>query len=207
MPDDCLLPAWEDLQNTYDGKKCPEFPLWQNSPVETQIGLGAPGYLSVLGHEDCLDTYSPAPGRTEKCMPKSRPDICIPPAWDKLQEVFDGEVCPDFPLWQNGAPPIKKTPVGLGAPAYLAVVGHEECLSTFSPAPGRTEKCIPKEKPDSCFPPAWELLKELFDGETCPDFPLWQNSPGRRPIQPDPIRGDCLSTFSPAPGETEEGGR
>ena len=34
---------------------------------------------------------------TASCLPSTRPDICIPPAWDLLQEKFDGERCLDGP--------------------------------------------------------------------------------------------------------------
>merc|ERR1711963_130828 len=88
-----ILMKARNVQNSHYGK----IPLLMK---EHQL-VGAPEYLSVLGHEDCLSTYSPAPGRTEKCIPKSIPDLCIPPAWDELQIVFDGKICPDLPLWQD----------------------------------------------------------------------------------------------------------
>ena len=31
------------------------------------------------------------------CLPSTRPDICIPPAWDLLQDAWDGENCLDEP--------------------------------------------------------------------------------------------------------------
>ena len=58
------------------------------------IGLGAPEYLSIEGHEDCLGTYNPSPSYTAKCLPSTRPDRCIPPAWEELQQKYDGEKCP-----------------------------------------------------------------------------------------------------------------
>ena len=27
------------------------------------------------------------------CLPSTRPEICIPPAWDLLQDAWDGEKC------------------------------------------------------------------------------------------------------------------
>ena len=198
-PRACIPPAWQKLQEVFDGIKCPEFPLWQNGP---SLGIAAPEYLSVVGHEDCLDEYSPAPGRTEKCMPEERPQLCIPPAWDQLQEVFDGVRCPEFPLWQNGPS------VSMAPPAYLAVVGHKDCLESYSASPNHREKCLPSTRPNGCIPPAWEKLLEVFEGERCPSLPVWQNNPSVGIAAPDylSINGheDCLGTYSPSPFYVEK---
>ena len=124
---------------------------------------------------DCLSTFSPAPGETEECLPKEIPAKCFPPAFEDLQNTYEGKRCPDFPIWQNSPVRTERPSVGLGAPEYLSVLGHEDCLDTYSPAPGRLETCMPKSIPDDCIPPAWEKLKEVFTGVECPEFPLWQN--------------------------------
>ena len=87
------------------------------------IGLGAPEYLSIEGHEDCLGTYNPSPSYTAKCLPSTRPDRCIPPAWEELQQKYHGAKCPERPS------------IGLGAPEYLSIAGHEDCLGTYQPSP------------------------------------------------------------------------
>ena len=58
--------------------------------------LGAPEYLSIEGHEDCLGTVDKGSFEAS-CLPSTRPDICIPPAWDLLQDAWDGENCLDEP--------------------------------------------------------------------------------------------------------------
>ena len=70
--------------------------------------MGAPEYLSIAGHEDCLGTYQPSPSSTYTavCLPSTRPSACIPPAWVKLQEKFDGENCPRVSAEECTAPEI-----------------------------------------------------------------------------------------------------
>ena len=51
----------------------------------------------MIGHEDCLNTYQPSPtSLNAKCLPSTKPENCIPPAWEKLQEIFNGEKCPTW---------------------------------------------------------------------------------------------------------------
>merc|ERR1719210_189485 len=80
------------------------------------IGLEAPEYLSIEGHEDCLGTYNPSPSYTAKCLPSTRPDRCIPPAWQELQQKYDGKKCPEQPVIGG---------IGGLPPAYLSIRGHE----------------------------------------------------------------------------------
>ena len=69
-------------------------------------------------------------------------------------EVFEGAKCPEFPLWQNGSPSL-----GIAAPEYLSVPGHEDCLDSFNPSSSFSTKCIPSIKPGKCSQRSWQELK------------------------------------------------
>ena len=71
MPDSkprrCREKAWEQLQDYYHGVKC---------PMTSQIGgVGAPQYLSVDGHQECLDEEVEG-GFTTVCLPGKKPANC-----------------------------------------------------------------------------------------------------------------------------------
>ena len=68
--------------------------LEPEEPVIGGIGGLPPAYLSIRGHEDCLDLYSPSPVSTAYCLPSTKPSNCLLPAWTELQQKFDGEKCP-----------------------------------------------------------------------------------------------------------------
>ena len=148
-PENCTFLAWRKLQENFDGKTCPE---------NQMIGLPAPEYLSVIGHEDCLILYQPSKTNPikSKCLPPSRPENCIPPAWEKLQEIFNGELrCPIWSVPDDG----------------ISVIGHEDCLNIYQPSPTSPKaKCLPSSRPENCIPPAWEKLQEIFKGDKCPTW-------------------------------------
>merc|ERR1711936_910476 len=122
--------------------------------------LGAPEFLSIDGHEDCLGKYSPSPVSTAVCLPSSRPDQCIPPAWTELQQKFNGENCPEEPVIGG---------IGGLPPAYLSIDGHEDCLGEYSPSPVSTAVCLPSTRPSDCQRRAWFQLKGKL--ENCPEEP------------------------------------
>ena len=130
--------------------------LEPEEPVIGGIGGLPPAYLSIRGHEDCLDLYSPSPVSTAYCLPSTKPSNCLPPAWTELQQKFDGENCPAEKV------------IGLGAPEYLSIPGHEDCLGTYNPSPSFEANCLPSTKPSKCLPPSWTEIQQKFDGEKCP---------------------------------------
>ena len=66
-PRRCREKAWEQLQDYYHGVKCPE---------PAQIGgVGAPEYLSIDGHRDCLDENQEN-GFTSICIPPVKKSNC-----------------------------------------------------------------------------------------------------------------------------------
>lgn len=68
-PRRCRDKAWQQLQNYYHGVKCP-------APEVTLIGgVGAPEYLSIAGHESCLDENQ-EDGFTSSCIPAVKPSNC-----------------------------------------------------------------------------------------------------------------------------------
>ena len=71
MPDSkprrCREKAWEQLQDYYHGVRC---------PITTNIGgVGAPQYLSVDGHSECLDEENEG-GFQTVCLPGTKPADC-----------------------------------------------------------------------------------------------------------------------------------
>ena len=90
-------------------------------PVRGVVGIGAPEYLSIAGHQDCLGTYQPSPSYTANCLPSIKPSRCTSQAWTELGQKFNGQICPT--LSQS---------VRLGAPEYLSIAGkisHEKSKS------------------------------------------------------------------------------
>ena len=78
----------------------------------------------IAGHENCLGTYKPPKASyTAKCLPSTRPYWCVQKAWEELQQKYHGAKCPERPS------------IGLGAPEYLSIAGHEDCLGTYQPSP------------------------------------------------------------------------
>ena len=122
------------------------------------LGIGAPEYLSIAGHQDCLGTYQPSPSYTANCLPSIKPSRCTSQAWTELGQKFNGQICPT--LSQS---------VRLGAPEYLSIVGHQDCLQTYQPSPSYTANCLPSNKPSRCTSQAWTELGQKYDGEKCPD--------------------------------------
>jgi len=179
-PPACIPPAWDLLQGKFDGERC------QDGPVIGGIGGLPPAYLSIDGHEDCLGEYSPSPVSTAVCLPSSRPDQCIPPAWTELQQKFNGENCPEEPVIGG---------IGGLPPAYLSIDGHEDCLGEYSPSPVSTAVCLPSTRPSDCQRRAWFQLKGKL--VNCPEEPVIGGIGGLPPAYLN-VRGheDCLETVT-----------
>ena len=107
------LLAWEHL-NTYQLQV--KFLTRNQNPINLQP--------IIAGHENCLGTYKPPQASyTAKCLPSTRPYWCVQKAWEELQQKYHGAKCPERPS------------IGLGAPEYLSIAGHEDCLGTYQPSP------------------------------------------------------------------------
>ena len=66
-PRRCRQKSWEQLQDFYHGIKCPVTPII--------AGVGAPEYLSIVGHERCLSENQDR-GFVSVCLPGSKPLSC-----------------------------------------------------------------------------------------------------------------------------------
>ena len=73
-------------------------------------GVGAPGYLSVPGWENCLKNFTPSTAdHSQLCLPNSKPNSCNQNSWEQLKDVFQGD-CPikcyvspnDTPIFNHG---------------------------------------------------------------------------------------------------------
>ena len=170
-PRPCLDNSWKQLKNVFNGAKCPA-----KKPPISFVGLGAPEYLSVPGHQDCLGTFNSGPSSTEKCLPTTKPAACIQESWQEIQRVFIGNICPDsqdddVPTQSISfnAQPASFGGIGTAPPAYLSISGHEDCLGTYNPSPSYTAKCLPSDKPSTCSKDTWLELVNVFEGADCPN--------------------------------------
>ena len=63
------------------------------------IGIGGtpPAYLSVAGHEQCIDERYATPENsfTSVCLPETKPADCRQESWEALQEMKDNDVLED----------------------------------------------------------------------------------------------------------------
>ena len=55
------------------------------------------------------------------------------------------------------------------APEYLSIKGHEDCLGTLDKGSLKGARCQPSTRPNLCIPHTWNLLKENFFADICPD--------------------------------------
>ena len=73
-------------------------------------------------------------------MPPTKPRRCREKAWEQLQDYYHGVICPGSEVPLIG---------GVGAPEYLSIAGHENCLDE-NQEDGFTSSCIPAVKPSNC---------------------------------------------------------
>ena len=179
-PSSCIQSAWDKIQGVFRGERCP-----------MTIGLGAPEYLSVSGHEDCLGKYNPSPSYTAKCLPSNKPSSCSDNSWKKLKQVFH-EKCPDTMA------------IGIGAPEYLSVIGYQDCLENYNPSPSYTAKCLPYAKPLLCSDDSWQEIQNVFEGDSCPQQLLGAIGAGIGAPEYLSVPGyeDCLENYNPSPSYT-----
>ena len=158
-PSSCADNSWNILKKqSMDGDltKC------QENKVVGGLGGLPPKYLSINGHQNCLDEHSPrGASHTEICLPAAKPSACISDSWDKLKvEVEEQRI-------EKCAPKLVLGGVGSLPPKYLSVTGHKECLNSHTPFKGATHTtvCLPSGRPSSCLEDSWDKLKEeVFEG-------------------------------------------
>ena len=89
LPLDLITDKYDEEDDEYDDNDDEK-----NDANQKVIGMAAPKYLSVEGHENCLGQYNPTPSYTAKCLPSSKPDGCSNASWQELKNVFNGQDCP-----------------------------------------------------------------------------------------------------------------
>ncbi len=151
--DACSAASWQELANLYSGA---------SAPPEKQLTGLPPAYLSIPGHQDCLQIQSP-PGasHTEYCLPQTKPENCVQGSWDDLQDAFQGNACED-----------ERDEIILGGldsitPAYLSVPNFQDCLN-IQYQESHEEYCIPEKKPYNCHDDSWSQLTNVFQGDCAP---------------------------------------
>ena len=214
IPTDCNPASYSTLSSgAFSGIKCPKddriFPTLGGPETVT------PAYLSVPSFSKCLDTYQGFESlHSEFCLPRSQPTDCPESSWNRIASVFLGIGCP---------PPKKPSPVQIGPPAYLSVIGHDVCLGSYTSLGSTSStRCLPVEQPTNCYNDAWEQLLDvnIFSGIKCP--PIHGGQRNHRDPQPSsylslPDHGECLVEFqasyttkenciplAPPPGCSEE---
>ena len=151
-PAGCPENTWNDLTDVFEGIRCPKA---ARSGAPTGL---PPAYLSVEGHQTCLDVHQASLTHSEKCLPQDQPEACSDDAWQKLEKVFDGIQCPPVHIGGNQALP----------PAYLFVDRFEACLDLYKPTETHSEYCLPQVKPINCVESSWAELLKVFEGIRCP---------------------------------------
>jgi hypothetical protein len=77
-PEACSETAWDDLESTFLGSQC-----------RRQPNALPPHYLTVEGHESCLETHQASETHSEMCKPIFKPEECPIDAWESLQLSFE----------------------------------------------------------------------------------------------------------------------
>ena len=84
-PNDCSELSWDEIQFSFDGEVCPS-----NDPSIIGEISGPPAYLSIRGHQKCLEKhYSAGESHAALCLPELRPNKCRKQAYEKLiKQIF-----------------------------------------------------------------------------------------------------------------------
>ena len=120
-------------------------------------------------HRDCLGSHFTG-SYSKYCLLLEKPDGCPQESFDKIHEVFTGDVC-------EGQLPILGGPDSL-PPAYLSVDGWRSCLKAFQASDSHKEKCLPEVQPEECTEEAFNQLQEIIFKDTVdprPDGESWHS--------------------------------
>ncbi len=183
---ECLEPSWMSLLDVFEGVQCPPVKIVTGGVVQVQ----PPAWLSVPGHQFCLEVYQASATHSEYCLPAKKPDACHPQSWTSLQDVWDSILCAK-----------QGTVVQAGPPAYLSVPGFRDCLGSYEPTSTHSEYCLPPEMPEGCIKTSYDALANgAFTGITCPKRPVIQTIlGGPESVAPAylsvPSYELCLDTF------------
>ena len=77
-PVSCSETTWDEIQSTFYASQC-----------RRQPNALPPNYLTVQGHENCLESHQASESHTEVCMPAFKPEECPLDAWESLQISFE----------------------------------------------------------------------------------------------------------------------
>ena len=153
-PDYCPHESWNELVTVFEGERCDGRRRQGQAGGQNQqqpgtgVQLGAPAYLTVEGHRDCLGSKR-AGSSFVLCMPSVRPAICMDESWHRLKSVFEGERC-------------SPESVSLDQEEF------EDCLGSYRAGFKSWELCVPRKRPKFCDEGAWIRLQFESDKETCP---------------------------------------
>ena len=151
----CSKSAWSELK-PLGLVRCPPKPR-----IIVSAKAAPPAYLSIEGHEKCIDSYSNGQ-YSVRCLPETRPDACSTIVWDRVRDTFNGLPCPEESETANQ--------LGGIPPAYLSVDGFRDCLDIFNASSSHSEHCLPATRPFKCKAESWNKLKHegFFKGVKCP---------------------------------------
>ena len=120
-----------------------------------------PAYLTVPQHRDCLGSHKRGSAQI-LCRLNEKPDGCPQESFDKLVEVFVGEMCDTQEEINWG----KLGGAGGLPPAYLSVPHYKDCLG--SQMQGSSSRfCKLMVKPEACPQESFDRLKDAFEGSHC----------------------------------------
>jgi len=198
-PDGCPQESFDKLHQVFKGTVC-EDQDQMKIPILGGVDSLPPAYLSVPKHRDCLGSQMIG-SSGHLCQLTDKPDGCPQESFDRLQEVFEGDLCRD----QNQ----KKISVLTGLPpAYLSVPQHRDCLGSKKVG-SSSQFCLPFEKPEACPQESFNQLRDVFEGDMCTieliEVPMLG---GESSLPPEYLSvdgwKDCLRGFEASDSHTEQ---
>jgi len=166
-PSNCPQESFDKLNEVWFGELCPDQDQVIDISIQPVGGVGGlpPAYLSVPNHRDCMGSKMVG-GSSQLCKLIEKPSSCPQESFDKLNEVWFGELCP-------GQDEGEKTFTILGGvgglpPAYLSVPNHRDCMGSQMVG-SSSQLCKLIKKPSSCPQESFDKLNEVWFGELCPD--------------------------------------
>jgi len=171
-PDGCPQESYDKLLEVFDGDLCdnqPGLPHADNFPALGGARALPPAYLSVPNHRDCLGSHKRG-SSMHLCSLIQKPENCPQESFDKLLEVFEGDLCDNQP----GLPHADNFPVLGGKsslpPAYLTVPQYKDCLGSHKKG-SSMHLCLLIQKPEPCPQKSFDELNRVFEGDICNNQP------------------------------------
>jgi len=162
-PEPCPQKSFDELNRVFEGDICNNQPGLPHADIFPVLGGESslpPAYLTVPQYKDCLGSHKRG-SSMHLCSLIQKPEECPQKSFDKLLEVFEGDLCDNQP----GLPHADVFPV-LGRdslpPAYLSVEGWADCLRGFQASGSHEEQCLPENKPNGCSMEAFGKLRDII---------------------------------------------